>query len=482
MSEPRTHETIGTLLGIGISGTFHEWQQGESERRDESFGIRTERMLRVGDKLWVQNPNGEIRELEGIVARRQVTEDFIDSDLFASHPEAVHFIDAAMLPDGREIYRLRITPPDGETYEIGIDAKTWLIDEKSFVDHDSTQVAIFSDYRVVDGFLVPYEEVDSDGDHRFDITSHVTSVTVNEPIAASVFAPFTVEAVANAEPVTVPYEERGNLIFTSVEIEGKPYTFMIDSAAQADVFDESLASKLGLHPQGTVEIRGAGRTTSPGIVETPPISLGGVVFPMHVATVLRLPPLSSVRIDGILGYPFFAAAELRFDPTQGTLTIARPGTLAPDGTRLDVDTDRELPEIVARIQDAPTRVIVDTGDASELLLFKSFIEQHPGLVSTADVGPELNRGIGGSVAAVGAVVGVLQLGPYRLFNRYTSVVLGTTGAFADRNDGGNVGYGSLRNFVLTFDLANHGLFLQRAEGFNDGHDRKLSDDQIPRIP
>jgi hypothetical protein len=115
-----------------------------------------------------------------------------------------------------------------------------------------------------------------------------------------------------------------------------------------------------------------------------------------------------------------------------------------------------------------------------LLLFKSFVDQHPGLVSLAQSGPQLNRGIGGSVAAVGAVVGVLQLGPYRLFNRYTNVVLSTTGAFADRNDGGNVGYASLRNFVVTFDLQNHALFLQRAQGFNDGHDRKLIDAELPK--
>ena len=158
--------------------------------------------------------------------------------------------------------------------------------------------------------------------------------------------------------------------------------FLIDSAAQADVFDVSLVSALGLHPHGTVEVQGAGPATSPGVVEAPPITIGGVTFPMHLATVLDLPALPAMRVDGILGYPFFAAAELRFDPTQETLTIAEPGTLAPDGDRLDVDTDRELPEIVARVQNAPTRVIVDTGDAAELLLFKSFVD-HPGRSSIA---------------------------------------------------------------------------------------------------
>jgi len=469
--EPQTQETSGTLLGVGISGTFHEWKEGSSERNDISFGIRTERTLRLGDRVWVQDANGEIRQLQGIVARRLVTEDFIDSDSFATHPESVHFVARETLADGRDVYMLRIAPPNGEPYQIGIDAENWLIDSSSYVDHDTTRTSTFSDYRVIDGLLIPFTEVDSDGRHNFDVTSQVTNVTVDQPIAADVFTPFAVAAVDNAAPVTVPYLERGGHIFAKVSIEGKSYLFLVDSAAQADVFDTTLVAKLGLQPEGRVEVTGAGQVSSPGVVKAPPISLGGVTFPMRVATVIHLPPFPSTSVDGILGYPFFAAAELRFDPTEDTLTIAQPGALQPDGARLEVDTDRELPEVVAKIQDASTRVIVDTGDSRELLLFKSFMDQHPGLVSLAQVGPRLNSGIGGSVDAVGAIVNVLQLGPYHLFNRYTDVVLGTTGAFADQNDGGNVGYGSLRNFVVTFDLANHGLFLQPAQDFDDGHDR-----------
>jgi Aspartyl protease len=454
-------------------GSFHEWQDGDKVRRDDSFGIRTQRILRIGDRLWQQNPNGEIRELQGIIARRQVTEDFIDSGQFATHPQDVRFIDREKLYDGREVYMLAVAPSNGEPYRVGLDTTTWLVDQKSFVDGDSRETESYSDYKVVDGFLVPYTEVDSDGTHAFDITSHITTLAVDQPIAASIFDAFAPVAVANASPVTVPYQARGGLMYAKVTIDGKVYTFLIDSAAQADVFDTSLASALGLHPEGTVEIRGTGRTTSPGIVEAPPITIGGVTFPMHVATVLKLPQFRDASPDGILGFPFFAAAELRFDPTQSTIMIGQPGTLPIDGTKLDVDTDRELPEITAEVEGAPTRVIVDTGDSRELLVFKSFIDAHPGLVSLALLGPTLNRGIGGSVDTVGTIVDVLQLGPYRLLNRYADVVLSTTGAFADRNDGGNVGYGSLQNFVVTFDLADHALYLQKAAGFDDGHDRKV---------
>ncbi|HTZ54177.1 MAG TPA: aspartyl protease family protein [Candidatus Acidoferrum sp.] len=471
--EPQTHETTGTLLGAGISGAFHEWVEGDKARRDDTFGIRTQRTLRVGDRLWQENANGEIRELQGIIARRQVTEDFIDSGEFAKHPEDVQFVDHETLYDGRDVYVLLVSAPNGEPYRVALDTKTWLVDQEGFVDGDSMQTATYSDYKVVDGLLIPYTEVDSDGTHAFDITSHVTTVTVDQPIAASIFALLPASTVSNTTPVIVPYEEHGGLMFAKVTIDGKPHTFLIDSAAQADVFDVSLAATLGLHPEGTVEIRGTGRTTSPGVIEAPPITLGGVTFPMHVATVLKLPQFEQTSVDGILGYPFFAAAELRFDPTQQNITIGQPGSLPIDGTKIAVDTDRELPEIIAQVQGAPTRVIVDTGNQKELLVFKSFIEAHPGLVSLALLGPTLNRGIGGSVDTVGTIVYVLQLGPYRLFNRYADVVLSTTGAFADRNDGGNVGYGSLRNFVMTFDLAEHALYLQKAQGFDDGHDRRV---------
>ena len=427
----------------------------------------------MGDTLWQQNANGEIRELQGIIARRQTTEDFIDSGTFARHPEDVRFVDHETLYDGRDVYVLAVAPPNGEPYRVALDSKTWLVDQKAFVNGDSMETVSYSDYKVVDGFLIAYTETDSDGTHAFDITSHVTTVVVNQPIAASIFTPFSASTVSNTAPVIVPYEERGGLMFAKVTIDGKQHMFLIDSAAQADVFDVSLASALGLHPEGTVEIRGAGRTTSPGVVEAPPITLGGVTFPMHIATVLKLPQFAQISVDGILGYPFFAAAELRFDPTQENITIGQPGALPIDGTKLDVDTDRELPEVTAEIQGAPTRVVIDTGNQKEMLVFKNFVVQHPGLVSLALLGPTLNRGIGGSVDTVGTIVNVLQIGPYRLFNRYADVVLSTTGAFADQADGGNVGYGSLRNFVVTFDLAEHALYLQKAQGFDDGHDRRI---------
>ncbi len=475
LREPKTHETTGTIEGLSLRGIFHEWQDGDKQRRDETLGLGTQRVLRLGDRLWMQNTSGEIRELHGLVARRQVTEDFIDSAEFASHPEDVKYIDRATLPDGRSVYHVRVSPAKGESYLVGIDTKTYLIDEKSYIEGDAPSTSIYDDYRVIDGMLIPYVEVDSQGNHKYDVTSRVTSVTVNQPIQKDVFAPLAPLTVANTSPVTVPITERGGLLFAHVTIAGKTYQFLLDSGAQGIVLDTHVASELKLTPQGAMEIRGAERVAAQGIVETPEIQIGGVALPSHIATVVDLGKIvDSAQIDGILGYPLFAAAEVRFNPDDGTVTIAKPGTLPALGTKMDVDTDRQLPEVTASADHADARFVVDTGNSNEVLLFSNFIKTHPGLISFVGHGFVSNRGVGGSAAAVGTTLDELSIGPFHLYNRYANIILATAGAFADRNDGGNIGYGVLKNFISTFDLADGVIYLEKARHFDDGRFRSVS--------
>lgn len=483
---PSSHEVIGQLSGLQLGGDFHEWQEGTSQRRDERLGLRTEHQLRVGDRMWIQNASGQIREIQGIAARRQITEDFIDSGEFLSHAEDVRFLERATLRDGRQVYRLEIQPRGGEPYIVGIDATNWLVDEKSFVDNDSVQEIYYTDYRVVDGLLIPYKEVDSTGTNdAYDITATVDKVIVDQPIAASVFAPLSPLGVDEHGPVTVPVELHQGLPFIVVSIGGHKYHFLVDSGSQGDVIDPSVASDLGLHPEGTVEIEGARRTRGIGAVELPPVSIGSAVFTSQLATVFDLGkiPSGTVKLDGVLGGPFFSAAELRFDPDRSTLTIAPPGSLPSVGEKISVDTDRELVEINGRVdREADTRLIVDTGSSAELLIYTSFLKAHPSVVSTLGSKPVYNQGAGGSTTAVGTVVDELQIGSYHLFNRRTDVILSTVGAFGDRIDGGNVGFPTLHNFVTTFDLANRAMYLSRAGTYDDGHDRPRTENINPNIP
>ncbi|HEY5341028.1 MAG TPA: pepsin/retropepsin-like aspartic protease family protein, partial [Candidatus Aquilonibacter sp.] len=326
----------------------------------------------------------------------------------------------------------------------------------------------------VDGLLVPYVEIESSGDKAYDVTDRVTGIVTNVRLDPAVFAPLISATVTNAVAVTVPYEELDGLAIVAVQIAGKTYHMLIDSGSQADVIDAGVVHALGVKPQGMLEVRGAKRTASGGVVHLGGMSIGAVDLPMDIATVLDLSGLlRSARIDGILGYPLFDAADVRIDPGTQTITLARPGTLAHDGARIDIDTDREVLEAGVHVNGAAVRVLLDTGDANELMLFQKFIHANPGLVSWVTGSRSSDRGIGGSIQAANANVSDLQLGPYHLYNRNATVVLEDTGAFADRNIGGNVGYACLRNFVMTFDLSDGALYIKPARTFDDGRFRAV---------
>jgi hypothetical protein len=472
---PRTFESQGTLEGLGLRGTFHIWRDGRRERYDENLGIRLQRTLRVDGVQWMQNANGDVRELRGLVARRQLTEDCIDSGDFARHPEYSVLIGPATLRDGRDVWQLRVEPPGGEPFGVALDARTFMVVEKSFVEGDATTTLDYADYRVTHGALYPLVSVESNGNHAYDLTSRITAVNVNEPIDPSVFAPLRPALVDAPEPVNVPLLSDAGHIFVRAIVNGKPLLFLVDTGSQGLFLDPGAAQRLGLTPEGTLEVRGTKRITGRGVAALDSIEIGTARFPAHVVSVVDLSMVTykGAGVDGVLGYPFFAAAEIRVDPDTMTMTIAKPGTLAARGTALSIDTDRELPELSARINGTTEgRFLLDTGNNNDMLVFHAFAQAHPGVVFYGNAQTfSQNRGVGGSSAAVPAIVYRLEMGPFNLYNRYADVMLSNSGAFADANDAGNIGMATLKNFVFTFDYFNRSLFLEKARAFDDGRYR-----------
>lgn len=474
LRDVNSFEESGTLDGLGLRGTFEEWKDGERDKRVEVLGIRTTTTLRIGERTWEQDENGAVREFTGIQKRRQITDDFLSSDAFSKQPQYSTYEGTSALADGRKVYELDVKPPGGETFRVDIDAANWLIDRVAYDDEDAQNIATYSDDRVTDGMLISYTEVDSNGDTPYDVTVRTTSVKAGVAVASSIFAPLVAQTVTAQTPVSIGYDDRSGEIVIPLQRGGKTYHFLLDSGSQSDVIDPSVVTALGIHAEGTLEVSGAKRTSSGGVADVPGWSLGGVPLPMHVMTVLDVHSLlRTTPIDGILGNPLLAAADVRIDPDARTLTIAAPGTLAPQGAKLDVDTDRQLSDVQVAIDGVPARALFDTGDANELLLFQSFIQAHPGAVTVAPGADERGSGVGGSIATRRVDVRDLTLGPYHLYNRRAILVLSHDGAFADRNDEGNVGIATLRDFIVTFALSQHAVYLTPAHGYDDGRYRQV---------
>ncbi len=472
---PRTLETEGTLSGEALSGTFHTWRDGERARSDQQLGVSTERSLRLGDREYLENSSGNVRELHGLLLRRSRTERYVDSGELFKHPEASKYIGEAHFADGRNVYQIEVHAPRGEPETLFIDQQTWLLDRAEYIEGDGPVTIDFYDYRPVDGFMTSFRSIESDGDHPFDITQMSAKLRVNQLFPKDVFAPLQGRYIEAANPVTVPLVERDGHIYTAVVIHGHTYSFLIDTGAQSVVLDSRVAAELSIFPQGALEARGATRTGGLGLGRLDTIHVGDAN--LYVGTVSVLDLGGSTRgafsIDGILGYPFFAASVVRIDYANKTMTLAPPGMLTPRGRKVPLEVDRELPEVTARVNSSVEGpFVVDTGNGNELLLFAPFAAAHPGVIPFSQNASN-GFGIGGSTTSLRTMIDQLDFCGIRLFNRYTDVIQSTRGAFADRYDAGNIGLGILKNFIVTFDEDSAAMFLESGPLFDDGRDRRI---------
>jgi hypothetical protein len=471
--DPQTLEISGTLDGLALHGTFHSWHTSTDDRFDQVLGAQTERTIRVGEREYVVNTSGDVRELSGSLARRQVTQDFIFSDAFEKEPQYSTWLGQAHLSDGRVVNQLRVAPPGGDVETVSLDLETSMIDQIAYVEGDGIETQTYDEYHVVRGALVADREVDSNGDVQYDQIQHADHTFVNRPIAPAIFTIPESATIQTDAPVTMHVDTLGNRVLVPVTIRGKTFTMLLDTGSQGLVLDAKAAIPLTLVPLGALEIRGATRTGGQGVAELSGVQIGGVTLPTGVVAIVDMTNSTggTYALDGVLGYPFFAAAEVRIDFVHGTMTFGKPGSLPVLGEKIALDTDRQLPEAPITVDGAPTQALIDTGDGNELLIFQSFLDAHSGLLSSVGAPQTRTYGVGGSINSYDLLVDELDLGPFRLFRRNANVMAVTSGAFADRIDGANVGVPTLRNFIVTFDLANKAMYLKRGADFDDGRDR-----------
>jgi hypothetical protein len=460
----------GVLSGGGLAGTFTTWRQNDRERTDEHLGPRSEKTLRSGARYWYDDSNGNARELTGSLARRARTEHFIDSGDFAERPDRCLLRGRSVVAE-RSAYVVDVAAEDGETETLYLDARTWLPLRIAYDEDDGRSTVDFRDWRSVAGHRYPYVSVISDGDHAYDTVQTTTSIDAGAAIDPATFAPFVARTIEMSAPETVQLAAHDGHLYAPVTISGHTYEFLVDTGAQSILVDRRVATQLGLASSGTFEASGAARTGGLQLARLPELRVGerGRMSDLVVTTIdLGASSGGAFRADGILGYPFFAAALVRLDIAGRTMTFSPPGGFAATGEPLPLDVDRGLPEVMLWLSGllrAP--FVIDTGNAAQLLLYSPYVRRHRGIVPFSAVNHD-SYGIGGATPSYRSVLDRLEFGSISLYHVDTDVMLATRGAFADRFDAGNVGLGVLQNLLLTFDEAHAMLYVERGSQFDDG--------------
>jgi hypothetical protein len=462
-------EIEGTIAGAGLTGTFHSWQDGDNERTDQSLGLRQERTFRQGSRYFFVSSTGNVREYHGSLLRRARTQALIDAGNLSTAPGCCT-LGMRQNINGRPASELVVTASGGDTESLFIDLQTGLPLQLAYQEDDGLTTIDFSDWRSIGGRRFAYQSVASDGNHAFDTTQITTAITLHQPIDPSIFAIPANRTIETSEIKHVGLVEHAAHLFVPVTIDGHPYTFLIDTGAQGIMLDERVVKELGVHEEGALEASGASRVGGLHLAKLDDLEIAGAAMHDLVVTTLDLSAstLGAFHIDGILGCPFFASADVRIDFAHDTMDFGTPGSLAPAGERIDADLDRGLIEIPARANDVVAPFMLDTGDAAGLLLYGPFVRKHTSLVpATLDSGRSF--GLGGEADSYRTSLDRLLLGTTALYNVDTDVMLASQGAFADQFDAGNIGLGLLKNFVVTFDAGNGAIYLDKSAAFDDGH-------------
>ena len=266
-------EEQGTITGEGLRGTFHTWRAGDREREDRLLGLRLERTLRIGDRMWEEDENGAVRELRGTLRRRALTDAYIDSGAFTRDPDRARYLGTGTV-DGRPTYQVEVSAPGGDPEQIDIDSERWLPVRLQYVQGDGVVSIALRDWRTVDGEAYAFHSTISNGSHAYDLVEATTRVVTGADIPPYVFAPLVARTIDAPAVQTVKLGERSAHYFCVVSIGERPYRFLLDTGAQGLVLDSHIAGDLGLVPQGSMQAYGATRTGGLGLVRLADLRIG----------------------------------------------------------------------------------------------------------------------------------------------------------------------------------------------------------------
>jgi predicted aspartyl protease len=242
-----------------------------------------------------------------------------------------------------------------------------------------------------------------------------------------------------------------------VTINGKgPYRFILDTGAEMTVVDPMLRDSLALKDRRGVNANLDGRSLPLVLIDD--LTMGGIrlagvtAFPMPVSRLLNVEN-SPV---GVLSAMSFAGQLVTFDYPHKRIEI-RPGALrAGELDTFEYAADRVVPMVPVHIGNRIIPVPVDTGATSGLTLPNKYLDTLP-IESRRKSEKPLRTAAGEFAVTLASATVPISIGANRLPRELQ---------FSDKRGGsetsqGNIGYGVLREFVITLDSKNHRIRIMK---------------------
>ncbi len=336
---------------------------------------------------------------------------------------------------------------------------------------------LLSDYRKVEGILVPFRVDSSRGAPGTDVHVAWSSIELNPAYDDTDFSPpeAAVEDFTIAEgrcSVSMPFLLANNHIYLMGSVNGSPPRRFLMDTGGINLLTRKAAADLSLTVEGEFHAGGAGEgSTRVGMTKLDRFELGGVKLMSPLFAVIPLPSIvqaEGVEFSGIIGYEIFRRFVVTIDYASETVTLTRPEAyqLGP-GTRIPFRLDGRTPIVDGSIDGIGGVFSIDTGSRTTLDLHAPFVAEH-NLMERLE--PKLKTmtgfGVGGGVHSWLSPNHRLTLGPMVIASVLTELTAQKKGAFTNRYLAGNVGAGVLKRFTVTFHYREKFLLLEKNAKFD----------------
>ncbi|HEX7341790.1 MAG TPA: aspartyl protease family protein [Rhodanobacteraceae bacterium] len=365
---------------------------------------------------------------------------------------------------------IRMTPRGGTSFNLWINAHTHLVARIADHDYALPRIVYYSNYRSVHGVKIPFRERVAIGTQQHAATITLESVQANPAAAQPAYNPPAAHLAnftfaGGKHSVTIPFRLLpGGHMLVSVKVNGHPMRFVVDSGSGGEgILTAHAAAIAGVHGAyaGKVSVTGK-HAVKTGFAMVSRLQIGDEIA-LH-NEVVRIAALPHARIDGTLGADFFARFVVRIDYRHRTMTLTSPRDFdaADAGTLVPLLFSRGGVPLVQGSFDGFGGVFeADTG-GTILTLFTPFAKAHRLFaryqhVAVAHSEPGLG---GGRLPYVRVHAGTLRMGRVALRNPAVEMSPVSIGFLGNRYVAGNIGGRIWAHFIVTFDDANHTLYLK----------------------
>lgn len=474
----------GSLGGVDGAWQFVLLPDGTALQRFD--GLFTYGAARQGDRTWVIDLGGEVRE--AFEADREAQElGFLMLDhrwLAPDGPLRLTLVPPTRLQEDDGVIVVAFTPHHGRlSGVVELDAATALPRQWRFGTGEAETVVRLSDWRDHDGARLP-GRLETSGTaglsssvvvERIEDAPALRTEQVVPPRPPTVDVRFD-RALPNAiEVVRAP---TGHLLVHPL-VDGQDVGwFIFDSGAGMNVLATAAIAQLGLETFGEVPANGIGGRTPSHFCRPASLALGPATLERPLMVGLDLSFLDQHmgrKIGGLVGFGFLARVVVELDLAASSIALHDPATF--DGSALSwqrLVLDQRLPHVDAAFALPP--LPAPAGGATDAVAATPQAERvHRGLfrLDTGAAGStvsmhepavrelELLEGLettDGKVGGVGGFVPIkkgrlawFELGGVRTAEPKAEFALEPRGAFADPHVLGNIGGALLLPFTLVFD-------------------------------